>query len=176
MKTSTMLFIAALTVLSSSAFVNPPVDIEQKLQEMGVTLYEMPAPTANYVRAVRSGNLIFLAGHGPMKPDGENVTGKLGKDLSIEEGKEAARYTAIALLSSLKEEIGDLDQISRIVKVHGMVNSTPDFTDHSQVINGFSDFMVELFGESGKHARAAVGMGSLPGNIAVEIEMVVEVK
>ncbi|WP_424581134.1 RidA family protein [Tunicatimonas sp.] len=176
MKTSTMLFIAVLTVLSSSAFVNPPVDIEQKLQEMGVTLYEMPAPTANYVRAVRSGNLIFLAGHGPMKPDGENVTGKLGKDLSIEEGKEAARYTAIALLSSLKEEIGDLDQISRIVKVHGMVNSTPDFTDHSQVINGFSDFMVELFGESGKHARAAVGMGSLPGNIAVEIEMVVEVK
>ncbi|MEM8965866.1 MAG: RidA family protein [Bacteroidota bacterium] len=177
MKTLTILLTVALTILVSDAtFANPPGDIEQKLEEMGVTLYEMPPPTANYVRAVRSGNLIFLAGHGPMKPDGKNVTGKLGKDLSVAEGKEAARYTAIALLSTLKEEIGDLDQISRVVKVHGMVNSTPDFTDHSQVMNGFSDFMVELFGESGKHARAAVGMGSLPGNIAVEIEMVVEVK
>jgi len=176
MKTLTMLLIAALTTLFSSTLANPPGDIEQKLQEMGVTLYKMPAPTANYVRAVRSGNLIFLSGHGPMKPDGENVVGKLGKDLSVEQGQEAARYTAIALLSSLKEEIGDLDQVSRIVKVHGMVNSTPDFTDHSQVMNGFSDFMVELFGESGRHARAAVGMGSLPGNIAVEIEIVVEVR
>jgi len=176
MKTLTMLLVAALTALSSSTLANPPDDIEQKLQEMGVTLYKMPAPTANYVRAVRSGNLIFLSGHGPMKPDGENVVGKLGKDLSVEQGQEAARYTAIALLSSLKEEIGDLDQVSRIVKVHGMVNSTPDFTDHSQVMNGFSDFMVELFGESGRHARAAVGMGSLPGNIAVEIEIVVEVR
>ncbi|MEO0330209.1 MAG: RidA family protein [Bacteroidota bacterium] len=177
MKILTMLFAVALITLASIAtHANPPGDIEQKLEEMGVTLYEMPPPTANYVRAVRSGNLIFLAGHGPMKSDGKNVTGKLGKDLSVEEGQEAARYTAIALLSSLKEEIGDLDQISRIVKVHGMVNSTPDFTDHSQVMNGFSDFMVELFGELGKHARAAVGMGSLPGNIAVEIEMVVEVK
>ncbi|MEM9832375.1 MAG: RidA family protein [Bacteroidota bacterium] len=171
-----LLPVALIALTSGVTFANPPSDIEQKLEEMGVTLYEMPPPTANYVRAVRSGNLIFLAGHGPMKPDGKNVTGKLGKDLSVEEGKEAARYTAISLLSSLKEEIGDLDQISRIVKVHGMVNSTPDFTDHSQVMNGFSDFMVELFGDSGKHARAAVGMGSLPGNIAVEIEMVVEVE
>jgi enamine deaminase RidA (YjgF/YER057c/UK114 family) len=151
-------------------------NIEKKLQTMGITLYELPAPTASYVRAVRSGNLVFLSGHGPMKPDGSNVTGKLGQDLSVEEGQQAARYTAIALLSALREEIGDLDQVQRIVKVHGMVNATPDFTDHSLVMNGFSDLMAEVFGDAGKHARAAVGMASLPGNIAIEIEMVVEVK
>ena len=154
----------------------PPGKIEQKLQEMGVMLYELPAPTANFVRAVRTGNLVFLAGHGPQKPDGTSVTGKLGKDLSIEEGQEAARYVAITLLSALKEEIGDLDRVQRIVKVHGMVNGTPDFTDQPKVMNGFSDFIVEVFGEKGKHARAAVGMASLPSNIAVEIEMIVEVE
>lgn len=154
----------------------PPGAIEQKLQEMGVTLYELAEPSANFVRAVRTGNLIFLAGHGPQKPDGTSVTGTLGKDLSIEEGQEAARYVAITLLSALKGEIGDLDQVQRIVKVHGMVNSTPEFVDQPKVMNGFSDFMVEVFGEKGKHARAAVGMVSLPANIAVEIEMVVEVK
>jgi len=158
------------------ASVTQAQDIEAKLEAMGVELYDMPAPTANYVRAVRSGNLIFMAGHGPTKPEGGSVTGKLGKDLSIEEGQEAARYTAIALLSSLKKEIGDLDKVTRIVKVLGMVNGTTDFTEQPQVINGFSDFMVEVFGEKGKHARAAVGMGSLPGNIAVEIEMIVEVE
>lgn len=150
--------------------------IEQKLTEMGVVLYELPAPTANFVRAVRSGNLVFLAGHGPMKPDGTSITGKLGKDLSVEEGQEAARYVAITLLSALKGEIGNLDKVQRIVKVHGMVNGTSEFTDQPQVMNGFSDFMVDVFGERGKHARAAVGMASLPGNIAVEIEMVVEVE
>ena len=143
---------------------------------MGVALYDLPAPTGNFVRAVRSGNLIFLAGHGPRKPDGSNVVGKLGKELTVEEGQAAARYVAITLLSALKNEIDDLDKVQRIVKVHGMVNSTPEFTDHPQVMNGFSDFMVEVFGESGKHARAAVGMASLPGDIAVEVEMIVEVK
>ena len=151
-------------------------DIEAKLEAMGITLYDMPPPTANFVRAVRTGNLVFMAGHGPMKPEGGSVTGKLGQDLSIEEGQQAARYTAIALLSSLKQEIGDLDKVSRIVKVHGMVNGTTDFTQQPQVMNGFSDFIVEVFGDKGKHARAAVGMGSLPGNIAVEIEMIVEVE
>ena len=154
----------------------PPGVIERKLQEMGITLYELPEPTANFVRAVRTGNLIFLAGHGPQKPDGTSVTGKLGKDVSIEEGQAAARYVAITLLSALKDEIGDLDRVQRIVKVHGMVNGTAEFTDQPKVMNGFSDFMVEVFGEKGKHARAAVGMASLPGNIAVEVEMVVEVK
>lgn len=159
-----------------SLLAEPPGKIEQKLQEMGVTLYDLPEPTANFVRAVRTGNLVFLAGHGPQKPDGTSVTGKLGKDLSIEEGQEAARYVAITLLSALKEEIGDLDRVQRIVKVHGMVNGTPEFTDQPKVMNGFSDFIVEVFGEKGKHARAAVGMGSLPSNIAVEVEMVVEVE
>ena len=158
------------------AAVTQAQDIEQKLQDMGVELYDLPAPTANFVRAVRTGNLVFLAGHGPVTPDGSYVTGKLGQDLTIEEGQEAARYTAITLLSALKAEIGDLDKVSRIVKVHGMVNGTTDFIKQPQVMNGFSDFIVEVFGEKGKHARAAVGMGSLPNNIAVEIEMVVEVE
>ena len=173
-RTALVLLFISLALLSYAQSTTPG-KIEQKLQAMGITLYEMPAPTASYVRAVRSGNLIFLSGHGPMKPDGSNVTGKLGQDLSVKEGQQAARYTAVALLSALKEELGDLDQVQRIVRVHGMVNATPDFTDHSLVMNGFSDLMAEVFGKAGKHARAAVGMASLPGNIAVEIEMVVEV-
>lgn len=151
-------------------------DIEKKLSEMGVELYDLPEPAANFVRAVRTGNLVFLAGHGPWTAEGNYVTGKLGKDLSIEEGQHAARLTAITLLSALKDEIGDLDKVTRIVKVHGMVNGTTDFIEQPQVMNGFSDFIVEVFGEKGRHARAAVGMGSLPGNIAVEVEMVVEVE
>ncbi len=111
-----------------------------------------------------------------MKPDGGYVTGKLGKDVSPDEGYEAARLTAIALLASLKAEIGSLDRVRRIVRVEGMVNSTPDFTDQPKVINGCSDLLVEVFGERGKHARAAVGMASLPIGIAVEIMMVVEVE
>ena len=158
------------------AAVTQQEDIEQKLEDMGVTLYDLPAPSANFVRAVQTGNLVFLAGHGPVTPEGNYVTGKLGQDLTIEEGQQAARFTAITLLSALKGEIGDLDKVTRIVKVHGMVNGTTDFIEQPQVMNGFSDFIVEVFGEKGKHARAAVGMGSLPNNIAVEIEMVVEVE
>lgn len=151
-------------------------DVEQKLKDMGIELYQLPAPEANFVRAVRTGNLIFLSGHGPVTPQGNSVTGKLGQDLSIEEGQEAARYVGITLLSALKAEIGDLNKVNRIVKVLGMVNGTTDFTEQPKVMNGFSDFMVEVFGEKGKHARSAVGMGSLPSNIAVEIEMIVEVE
>ncbi len=158
-----------------ASVVQPDSDIEQKLADMGVELYDLPQPEANFVRAVQTGNLVFLAGHGPWTPEGNYVTGKLGQDLTIEEGQEAARLVAITLLSALKAEIGDLDKVSRIVKVHGMVNGTTDFTQQPQVMNGFSDFIVEVFGDKGKHARAAVGMGSLPSNIAVEIEMVVEV-
>lgn len=152
------------------------IDPEARLQELGIVLQQAPAPMANYVRAVRSGNLIFLAGHGPDIPGGGQVIGKLGDGgLSLEAGQQAARYTGLSLLSSLKEEIGDLNQVSRIVKVQGMVNADPSFTQHSQVINGFSDLMVEVFGERGRHARASVGMSSLPNDIAVEIDMVVEV-
>lgn len=160
----------------SQTGVSQTGDIEQKLADMGVELYDLPVPEANFVRAVRTGNLVFLAGHGPVTPEGNYVTGKLGQDLSIEEGQQAARYTGITLLSALKAEIGDLDKVSRVVKVHGMVNGTTDFIEQPKVMNGFSDFIVEVFGEKGKHARAAVGMGSLPNNIAVEIEMIVEVE
>jgi enamine deaminase RidA (YjgF/YER057c/UK114 family) len=149
---------------------------EQRLQELGITLPESPTPVANYVQSVRSGNLVFLSGHGPVLAEGGYVTGKVGVDLTIEEGYQAARLTGIGLLSSLKKEIGDLNKVRRIVKATGMVNAGPDFTQHPQVINGFSDLMVEVFGpELGKHARAAVGMSSLPINIACEIEIVVEV-
>jgi enamine deaminase RidA (YjgF/YER057c/UK114 family) len=149
---------------------------EERLAALGIELPTPPAPVANYVRAVTTGNLVFLAGHGPLKADGTYVTGRLGKDISLEEGYEAARLTAIAMLASLKAEIGNLDRVKRIVKVTGMVNSDPAFTDQPKVINGCSDLLVEIFGDEGKHARAAVGMASLPIGIAVEIEMVVEVE
>lgn len=151
-------------------------DPEAKLQELGIVLSTPSAPVANYVNAVRTGNLIFLAGKGPLKADGENITGKLGADLTIEEGFEAARITGINQLSVLKAELGNLNKVKRIVKVKGMVNAVPEFIDHPKVVNGYSDLMVAVFGDKGKHARAAVGMGSLPSNIAVEIEMIVEVE
>ena len=128
------------------------------------------------MNAVRTGNLIFLSGKGPRKADGENITGKVGTDLTIEQGYEAARITGINQLSVLKAELGNLNKVKRIVKVKGMVNAATDFTDQPKVINGYSDLMVAVFGDKGKHARAAVGMGSLPSNIAVEIEMIVEVQ
>ena len=125
---------------------------------------------------ITSDNLVFLAGKGPKKEDGTYITGKVGKDLSVKEGYAAARRSGILQLGALKAAIGDLNRVKRIVKVLGMVNATADFTDHPEVINGFSDLMVEVFGERGKHARAAVGMYSLPRNIAVEIEMIVEIE
>jgi enamine deaminase RidA (YjgF/YER057c/UK114 family) len=150
--------------------------VDARLEQLGVQLREPPAPTANYVTAVRSGSLVYLAGHGPDRPEGGQVLGKLGPGgLTVEEGQEAARLAGIALLSSLRAEVGDLDLVTRIVKVQGMINADPSFTEHSQVMNGFSDLMVEVFGERGKHARASVGMSSLPNDIAVEIDMIVEV-
>jgi len=151
-------------------------DIEEKIEELGIKLQEPSKPVANYVNSVKTGNLVFMAGKGPKKADGEYVTGKVGSDLTIEQGYAAARLTATQQLSALKAEIGDLNNVVRIVKVLGMVNADPTFTDHPAVINGFSDLMVEVFGQRGKHARAAVGMGSLPTNIACEIEMIVEVQ
>ena len=149
---------------------------EANLEKLNINLSEPSSPVANYVNAVKTGNLIFLAGKGPLQANGENITGKLGSDLTIEQGYEAARVTAINQLSVLKATLGNLNKVKRIVKVLGMVNASPEFTDHPAVINGYSDLMVEVFGERGKHARAAVGMGSLPGNIAVEIEMIVEIE
>jgi enamine deaminase RidA (YjgF/YER057c/UK114 family) len=155
---------------------NTYFDAEQRLKELGIQLNTPVPPVANYVNAVRSGNLVFLAGHGPKMADGTWMTGKVGRDINIEVGKEAARITAINLLSSLKAEIGDLNKVKRIVKVLGMVNSDESFTEQPQVVNGCSDLLVSVFGDRGKHARAAVGMASLPFGIIVEIEMIVEVE
>lgn len=151
-------------------------DAELKLKEKGIELTTPGNPVANYVHAVRAGNLLFLAGKGPTKPDGTNITGKLGKDLTIEQGYEAARLVAINHLSVLKAELGSLDKVKRIIKVLGMVNCTEDFKDQPKVMNGYSDLMVEIFGDKGKHARSAVGMHALPSNIAVEVEVIVEVE
>lgn len=150
-------------------------DPEAKLKELQITLPEPPLPVANYVNGVRTGNLIFLAGKGPKQADGIELTGKLGVDVTIEEGYEGARLTAINQLAVLKDMLGNLNKVKRIVKVLGMVNSDPSFTEQPKVINGFSDLMVEVFGDRGRHARAAVGMASLPRGQAVEIELIVEV-
>lgn len=152
------------------------IDFDARLQELGITLPEPSSPVANYVNAVQAGNVMFLAGKGPSLPEGGYITGKVGTELTVEEGYEAARLTGIAQLAVMKAELGDLNRVKRIVKVVGMVNADPTFANHPEVINGFSDLMVEVFGEKGKHARAAVGMGSLPRNIAVEIDVVIEVE
>ena len=148
---------------------------EARLAELNIILPAPPQPVANYVNGVRTGNLIFLAGKGPKRADGTEIVGKIGVDLTIEQGYEGARLTAINQLAVLKHMLGDLRKIKRLVKVLGMVNCDPSFTDQPKVINGFSDLMVEVFGERGKHARAAVGMASLPRGQAVEIELIVEV-
>lgn len=148
---------------------------EQRLEELEISLPETSAPVANYVSATRSGNLLFLAGHLPRRADGSLVAGRLGENLGVGEGYEAARLAAIAMIGTLKAELGELDRVSRILKVTGMVNATPGFTQHSQVINGCSDLLVEVFGERGRHARSASGYSSLPLGAAVEIELIVEV-
>ncbi|MGO4920271.1 RidA family protein [Maribacter spongiicola] len=160
---------------TTSAKADTNYSPEDSLDSLGIVLRDQGTPVANYVHAVRTGNLVFLAGKGPKQANGENIVGKLGDSLTIEQGYQAAREVGINQLSVLKAELGNLNKVKRIVSVHGMVNAAPDFKDHSKVINGYSDLMVAVFGENGKHARAAVGMGSLPGNMAVEVEMVVEV-
>ncbi|NJN41009.1 MAG: RidA family protein [Flammeovirgaceae bacterium] len=161
--------------LMSTIALSQNVDYDKKLKELGIELKPPTQPMANYVKAVRTGNLIFLAGHGPAEGS-DFGRGKVGKDMTWEQGYEAAKYTGISILSTLKAELGDLNKVKRIVKVLGMVNCSSDFTDQPKVINGFSDLMVSVFGEKGKHARSAVGMNSLPNNISVEIEIIVEVE
>lgn len=144
---------------------------EAKIKELGITLPEVGQPMGTYVKWRQVGNVIYLAGNGP------DVFGKVGSDLTVEEGYQAARETGIEILAVLKAATGgDLSRIKQFVKVLGMVNSAPDFTKHPAVINGFSDLMVEVFGEAGKHARSAVGVAALPNDIAVEIEVIVELK
>lgn len=150
--------------------------IEQRLEELGVELPEPAVPVANYVTTVQTGNIIFTSGHGPGSGEGAIYKSQLGADATIEEGYASARQVAIGLLSTLKHALGDLDRIKRVIKLVGFVNSAPDFTDQPAVVNGASDFFVEVFGDKGKHARSAVGMVQLPGGIPVEIEMIVEIE
>jgi enamine deaminase RidA (YjgF/YER057c/UK114 family) len=144
---------------------------EEKLRQLGIELLPVTPPVANYVNAVRTGNLLFLAGKGPAG----GATGVVGRDVTVEQAYQYARSTGLALISVMKSELGSLGRVKRIVKVLGMVNAVPGFADQPKVINGCSDVFVEVFGERGKHARSAVGMGSLPNNIPVEIECIVEV-
>lgn len=172
LRISTLLLAVTLGMVHLSAATSP----EAKLKEMGIELPEPSKSIANYVGATRTGNVIFLSGHLPRMSDGSLVTGQLDKGLSVEEGYAAARLCAIALLSTLKAEIGDLSKVKKILKVFGMVNAADSFTGHSQVINGCSDLLADVFGERGRHARAASGFSSLPLGAAVEIEMIVEVE
>ena len=148
---------------------------EARLKELGIELPATTSPMANYVNAVRTGNLLYLAGKGPGQPGKPLPTGKVGRDFSIEQAYQLARETGLNLISVMKAELGDLDKVTRIVKVLGMVNATSEYGHQPEVINGCSDLFVEVFGERGKHARSAVGMGSLPRGIPVEIEVIVEV-
>jgi len=150
---------------------------EARLKEKNITLPAPPTPMANYVGAVRVGNLLFLSGHGPIRSDGKPMArGKLGRELSVEQGYQVAREVGLNLLATTRANLGSLDRVRRVVKVLGMVNSAEGFGDQPKVINGFSDLMVEVFGDAGKHARSAVGMAELPVGIPVEIEMILEVE
>ena len=153
------------------------MEIENKLKQLGYALPPAPAPVANYVRAVQTGNLVYMAGQVPVLTDGSYLhVGKLGSDVTVEEGYACSRLCIINSLAGLKLAIGDLDRVTRIVKLLAMINCAPDFGQTPQVANGASDLLVELYGESGRHARSAVGMGSLPDRVPVEIEMIVEVR
>lgn len=150
--------------------------IEERLEELGITLPPPATPVANYVTTVQTGNLIFTSGHGPGSGEGKIYKGQIGAELTAEDGYESARQVGLCLISTLKHALGDLDRIKRIVKVVGFVNSAPTFTEQPAVVNGASDLFVEVFSDKGKHTRSAVGMVQLPGGIPVEIEMVVEIE
>ncbi len=153
----------------------PGANPEERLAQLGIDVSTPASPVANYVPAVRTGNLVFVSGQGPRRPDGSMVTGKVGSAVSLDEAYEAARLCGVNLIAALKSQVGDLGNVRRIVKLLGMVNAEPGFNDHPKVINGCSDLLVDVFGDNGKHARSAVGMGSLPDQISVEIEMIAEV-
>src|SRR5690554_3249930 len=165
------IFALLLLILHASCLGQSP---ESKLQKLGIELTDIQPTSGNYVNAVRTGSIVYLSGRGPLETDGNYTVGKLGKDLTVQQGYNAARLAAIQQISVLKVFLGSLDKVIRIVKVSGYINSSEDFSEHSKVMNGCSDLMVVVFGEKGKHARSAVGMSSLPGNWAVEVEIVVE--
>ncbi len=153
------------------------MEIEKKLSDMGLELPPPTPPMGSYVSAVQVGNLLFVAGHGPMMSDGSvMMKGKLGREVTVEQGYEVAKQVGLNLLSTIKTHLGDLDRVKRVVKLLSMVNCEPDFVQTGPVANGCSDLLISLYGEMGKHGRSAVGMASLPVGIPVEIEMIVEVK
>lgn len=170
--TRRILIILWLAIAGSTVLIASP---EERLAALGIELPEVSPSIANYVNVVQTGNLLFLSGHLPRNSEGAVITGKLGRDLGVEEGYLAARQAGIALLATLKAELVDLERVKRVVKVFGMVNADPDYTDHSKVINGCSDLLGDVFREAGRHARAAAGFSSLPLGAAVEIELIVEV-
>lgn len=167
------LIVLLLTVLTLNTFANTP---EERARSLGLVLTEKSKPTSRFVYAVQTGNLLFISGHISIDAKGNVIKGKLGDKLTTEQGAAAARMAGISILGTIKQELGSLDKVKKFVKVTGMVNSTPTFTEHSQVMNGFSDLMLDVFGTHGEHARAAVGMASLPLDASVEIEAILEVE
>lgn len=168
------LFIYTSIILSSiSARAQKP---EMIIAEHGITLPTLPKSLGNYRSIVRIGNLIYLSGKGPIRPDGKYVTGRVGKDVDIKQGYNAARLCGIAQLAALKAELGDLSKVKRIVNVIGFVNASDTFTDHPKVVDGYSDLMTEVLGDKGSHTRSAVGVASLPGGWPIEVSMVVEIE
>ena len=149
--------------------------VEAKITELGYQLPPPPDPVGNYLPATRSGNIMWMAGVGSQRPDGSRISGKLGAELSVEQGYEAARWCALNLLARMQAELGDLGKVTRILKVVGMVNSAPNFTEQARVVDGASDLFVDLYGDRGRHSRSAPGMGALPGGIAVIVDCVIEV-
>lgn len=149
---------------------------EQRLEKMGLKLPEVPVPVANYVPWRFAGNLLYLSGQGPKRADGTYKIGRLGRDMSVEEAYQEARLTGLNLLAAAKAATGDLSRIEVVIKLLGMVNAEPDFSDHPKVINGCSDLFVDVLGDAGRHARSAVGMGSLPNRMAVEIEVILQIR
>jgi enamine deaminase RidA (YjgF/YER057c/UK114 family) len=165
--------ILALVLLSFNLSAQTP---EQKLSQLGIQLPQIPESLGSYVDMVKVGNMVFLSGRGPLKADGKYIAGKVGSSLTTEEGYQAARLTAINQLAVLKRAFGSLNKIKRIVKVNGYVNTAESFTDQSKVMNGFSDLVIEVFGEKGRHARTSVGVYTLPQNMVIEAEMIVEME
>lgn len=149
---------------------------DARIAELGLQLPEPPKPAGTYSPVVQIDEMCYVSGHVPVQPDGSLITGKVGADVGEEEGYQAARTAGIAMLSNLRSHLGNLDRVVRVVKVTGMVNATPEFERHPQIINGFSDLMVEVFGESGRAARSAVGMSSLPANVPVEVDAIFQVR
>ena len=149
---------------------------DDRISELKLELPEAPKPGGIYAPAVEVENMLYVSGHGPVRMDGTLITGRVGEDLTEEQGQQAARQVGLTILATLKGHLGSLNKIERVVKVLGMVNAAPDFKRHPSVINGFSQLMMDVFGENGRGARSAVGMGSLPGNIAVEVEAIFQLK